>query len=363
MCPSPRRNLLSPSATGSLGLLIGAFLFAVSNTLAKTIYFRGVSLATLFLIRGVVVYALNALRVFVQRGRAEALRVAALRVGGRRLVAMCVARSACGFVGIAMLNVAFMLMNFADAFALSLGTLCLSTIFFARVCLGRAERLSWRAAIGVVLALIGIVFVAQPKALFDGVPPSAMGTLLGIVSGTLFGTFGIFSRVLGRAGAASPPMLVSYYMVVIEVGTAGLALLALALGPETAPPWAIPAWPTHDGRAAAEAAALVALYCLTILSGQLLLAFGYGRLQAGRAAVLALSELGFAWLCGVVVLREATNALACVGTLAIFVGSALAATAAAPPTTPAKLADADAAAAASKEDWTPAAEPEPGDRL
>ena len=66
---------------------------------------------------------------------------------------------------------------------------------------------------------------------------------------------------------------------------------------------------------------------------------------------------------GVVVLREATNALACVGTLAIFVGSALAATAAAPPTTPAKLADADAAAAASKEDWTPAAEPEPGDRL
>ena len=74
-------------------------------------------------------YALNALRVFVQRGRAEALRVAALGVGGRRLVAMCVARSACGFVGIAMLNVAFMLMNFADAFALSLGTLCLSTIF------------------------------------------------------------------------------------------------------------------------------------------------------------------------------------------------------------------------------------------
>ena len=59
-------------------------------------------------------------------------------------------------------------------------------------------------------------------------------------------------------------------------------------------------------------------------------------------------------------LREATNALACVGTLAIFVGSALAATAAAPPTTPAKLADAGAAAA-SKEDWTPAAEPEPGD--
>ena len=52
-----------------------------------------------------------------------------------------------------------------------------------------------------------------------------------------------------------------------------------------------------------------------------------------------------------------------IGTLAIFVGSALAATAAAPPTTPAKLADADAAAAASKEDWTPAAEPEPGDRL
>ena len=36
MCPSPRRNLLSPSATGSVGLLIGAFLFAVSNTLALT---------------------------------------------------------------------------------------------------------------------------------------------------------------------------------------------------------------------------------------------------------------------------------------------------------------------------------------
>ena len=85
--------------------------------------------------------------------------------------------------------------------------------------------------------------------------PSAMGTLLGIISGTLFGTFGIFSRVLGRAGAASPPMLVSYYMVVIEVGTAGLALLALALGPETAPPWASPAWSTHDGRGAPCAAA------------------------------------------------------------------------------------------------------------
>ena len=67
MCPSPRQSSLSPSATGSVGLLIGTFLFAVSNTLAKTIYFRGVSLATLFLIRGVVVYA----RVNVTPSRAS----------------------------------------------------------------------------------------------------------------------------------------------------------------------------------------------------------------------------------------------------------------------------------------------------
>jgi hypothetical protein len=50
-------------------------------------------------------------------------------------------------------------------------------------------------------------------------------------------------------------------------------------------------------------------------------------LPAGRASILALSEIGFAWLLGVTVLREPTNALAITGTLAVFGGCAFAATA------------------------------------
>ena len=52
-------------------------------------------------------------------------------------------------------------------------------------------------------------------------------------------------------------------------------------------------------------------------------------LAAGRAAVIALSEIGFAWLLDVTVLREPTNALAAAGTLTVFLGGALAATGAA----------------------------------
>ena len=344
MCRAPPPTPRHAQLVGCVSLLVGASLFASANVLAKAIYGRGASLVSLFLVRGVAVYLLNVALEAFRAGRAAAVRVATLRVGSRRVACLCCLRSVAGFMGITLLNISFQRMVLADSFALTLGVLTLTTVVYARCCLGRSERISPRMLVGGVVGILGMMLVTQPPALFGGASPSLAGVLLAIGAGSLFGLFGVLSRVLGRARtgacvAASPATLVAWYMVVIEIGSLLVALLArAALGP-TSPPdapesadtawaWARLSLPAGD----ALLFLLIFLYCVAILTAQLCLAAGYGRLPAGQAAVLSLTEVGFAWLLDVCILREATNALATLGTLVVFVGCALASSSSPAPT-------------------------------
>ena len=246
-----------------------------------------------------------------------------------------------------------------------------------------SERLSARAFFGGFLAIVGLLLVTQPEALFGaaatrgtrqpnfgspdsrlesgqeeagprGVASRLAGMACAIASGLAMSVFNLLTRVLGRGGSgggggASPSMLLSFYMVTVGSLSAVLALLAVIYRGWTRLepwPWMRLLWPTHGA-----AWALVIAYCVTILVGQLLLAVGYARLAAGRASILALTEIGFSWALDVGVLREPTNALAAVGTLTVFVGCALAATggqqlaAARAAAAPSRVADRDSLAA------------------
>lgn len=355
---------------GPLMMLGGAFLFAGSHVIAKAAYARGLSQVALFVLRGLVIYAMNGALEAYRSGSESARRVLLLSVANRRFAGLAVLRSVAGFCGISVMNISFQMMHLADTFALTLGTMSLATVALARVVVGAAESLSARAFAGGAIALLGILLVTQPEALFGGEPPSAAAVTLTIVAGLLFSICNVLSRVLGRTGDASPSMLLSYFMVVVGCGSAVIALTAhVALGDEKAPSWATFSLPN-----AADAGLvwfLVALYCVGILSGQLLLAAGYAVLPAWFASILALTELSFSWSLDVFVLREPTNALACSGTLVIFVGCALAATgsrkastAAARTTTssftfarPAPLAKSDSASAVDEAAWVVECQP------
>ena len=329
MCKRADHQLIARAPVGPIIILAGAFLFAAANITAKTVYMHGVSVLSLFIVRGIVVYLMNVALEAGRSGRAAAARVATLQVGSARIARLCCLRSVSGFSCLVMLNVSFQLITLADAFALLLCASTFVTMVLARVVLGTTERLSVHIVSSGAVGILGVLLITQPQALFSGSsPPATGGVVLASAAGVVFSAFNVLSRVLGRAAtesggrsAASPAMLLSYYMVVVELGSLiGAVAIRLAGASEAAPPWARMAMPT-DGRTWA----LTGVYCVCILLGQLLLARGYGMLPAGRAAILALSELCFAWVLDVSVLREPTNSLAAAGTATVFIGCALAA--------------------------------------
>ena len=121
---------------GVFALLIGSFLFAGCNVLAKWIYGHGASQTALFCVRGVIVYFMNAALEGIRLGKASARRVLLLQVGSRRIAGLAVLRSTAGFVGISFLNMSFQVIHLADAFALTLGINTLLTVALARYCIG-----------------------------------------------------------------------------------------------------------------------------------------------------------------------------------------------------------------------------------
>lgn len=252
---------------GSLALLLGAFLFASSNVVAKAAYNRHISQTALFIVRGLFVYLLNASLETVRSGPAAARQVLLLRAGSLRRVQLTMLRSSAGFLGIFLLNVAFQMMHLADAFAVVLGTMTLSTVLLARVCIGgAAEQLSLRAVGGGSVAAVGIVFVTQPTALFAGEAPPPAGVALAMLAGSVLGVFNVLSRILGRAGTqrVSPAMLLSYYMVFVGIGSAAIvAVFAVAAGKMTTPAWAEFVLPVDDAVCWGLVTLCAALACRT----------------------------------------------------------------------------------------------------
>ena len=175
-------------------------------------------------------------------------------------------------------------------------------------------------------------------------------------SGLCDAGFTLLTRQLSREGrplgAVSPALLLSYFMaatfgcvlVVGVVATATGLYLTDGFGwarlqgvtRHTPEPWDL-------GEPPLLLLALLLLYCVGILSGQLAMARGMATTRAGVGAILQVSEIAFAFVLDVVFLGERTNALAAGGTAIVFCSVSALACAKAPRRPTQTLAAADAA--------------------
>eukprot|EP00966_Prymnesium_polylepis_P303342 7006892-Prymnesium_polylepis.1 len=309
--PARRWYALSSSGlAGPLFVLAGAWSFAGANAVAKTLYSRGVSECTLFLFRSPVVYLMNVTLVWLRKGQPHELRaVVMLTVDRRRTCLLLVLRSCLGFTAVMLLNLTMhYFLSFADTFSLFLGVMTCATVIGARVLLGSGERLGVRELCGGGATLVGIVLITQPPALFAGggsrVP--LVGVFSACLGGAICSGFNVCSRLLASSTGTyrlSPALLLSYYMVTIGVASVTIAALSAVVygGGADQPAWTRLALPTRLSDWFG-----VLCYCVGILAGQLLNVAGFARTAAGRAAILSVSELAFAFVLDVAFLQEPT---------------------------------------------------------
>ncbi len=106
LCPDSRRRAL----LGPLFLVAGAWMIASANACAKVLYLHeAVSVASLFLLRSAVVYAMNAMFIVAGVGgapRSSVVGVLLLRCGSRRTQLLTLLRGLMGTGGIGLLNLA-----------------------------------------------------------------------------------------------------------------------------------------------------------------------------------------------------------------------------------------------------------------
>jgi len=346
--------MVSQTSRGPLLVTAAAFIFAGANCAATGIYRRGGTVATTFMVRCAIVYFWNAALVGLREGRAAALRVLLLRTGRRRSSVLAATRGLTGaFMGVLM-NVSFVLMTFADAFTVFKGVDTAATIVVSRTILGDGERLSVRELGAGFVTLCGLGLIAQPSFLFGGAagpgvdgPAASIGMAVAVTAGVGSGGFNVFTRALSRRGGVHephlpPPMLLSYFMVVVELYVLLLAALAYTSGLSAREGcrWTSLVAPARD----LADVGLLLVYCVGILVGQLLMAAGYATTRAGVGAFLALTELAFAYVLGVGALGEPTNVLAAAGTTLTLCGSVAIVAARSRPQPDTSLASADAAA-------------------
>ena len=319
-------------------VLCAAFLFAAANAVAKALYMRGNTLVSVFLARCLVVYLANGALVACREGQASAGRVLLLRTGSFASSQMAALRGLVGAMTGIGLNLAFVFLTLADAFTIFKGVDLLGTNAISRLALG--EALSWRELGSGLLTLLGLLLVAQPPLLFGGAATagarlSAAGIAAATLGGLCSAAFNVLTRALSREGrplgAVSPAMLLSYFMVATFGCAGALGVGATASGLAARDGWA---WARLASGAGAPLVALglLALYCAGILCGQLAMgapppahpgtfgrgfaaprlrrlalvcaAKGMATTRAGVGAILAVSEIAFAFLLDVALLGE-----------------------------------------------------------
>ena len=349
---------------GAALVLYAALSFAAANAFAKALYLRGCTLVSVFLVRCLVVYLWNGALTAVREGCPTSCRVLTLRTGRIASNRMALTR---GFVGAMTgigLNLSFVFLTFADGFTVFKGCALLGSAVGAGF-LG--ERLNWRELCILLSTCVGLVFVAQPPLIFGAAThrralaawstgERAAGIGAATFSGLCDAGFTLLTRQLSREGrplgAVSPALLLSYFMAatfgcVLVVGVAATATgLYLSDGfgwarlqgvtRHTPEPWDL-------GEPPLLLLALLLLYCVGILSGQLAMARGMATTRAGVGAILQVSEIAFAFVLDVVFLGERTNALAAGGTAIVFCSVSALACAKAPRRPTQTLAAADAA--------------------
>lgn len=205
-------------ATGPLLVTLGAALFAATNAASTGLYRRGGTVVTLYLIRAVVVYAANGALTCARDGRAEACRVLQLRTGKVETSQLAVARGLVTAAMALLLNLAFLLLTFNDAFTIFKGVDMLATVVLSRTLLGASERLSPAELACGMLTLSGIVLVAQPSRLGvsrDGAA-AASRTAGATAAGAAAAGAAAAGAAAGSSGDAEAPLEADFHPVGVE---------------------------------------------------------------------------------------------------------------------------------------------------
>ena len=331
---------LSDGAYGSSLVLSASLSFALSNALGKEFLLAHGTPATLMLGRGTLAWLFNAAVAKALNGDNFG-SVLLCRGLPRRTVTLLFVNGGLNAMCVLLLFVALdTLVTFADAFGILLGVYTAASMTFARA-LDRAERAAPSELLGGAITLLGVLLVSQPSWLFPssaGAGPTPLGVLLLVLAGCFVGSYNVGCRHLSRAHGASSAVVNSASMLALRL----LALLLLAVcevGTRGRPPaWARIEWP-----ASARSWAALLAYCLLITLSQLLFIGGLRYVRASTASVLGATEVVFASLLGILVLRQPTSALAVVGNAVVFGGTAIVARGAARETSPPPPAEPSAA--------------------
>jgi len=309
--------------SGPLLIAVGAALFACTNATSTAFYRRGGTIITVYVIRCVVIFVANGVIVWLREGPTAARHVMMLRSGRIDSSLLALLRGLIGSAQAFGLNVALVFLTFADAFTIFKGVDSLSTVLLARTCMDSGERLTIRELLCGCLTLFGIVMIAQPPLLFGAsatkhVHVAALG--VAALAGTLSAGFGVFTRVLSKAGTVhathlSPAMLLSHKLLVMFAFFSCIGLVGHATGISELHSFH---WLRFKLPVDATDWILISLHCMLTLGAQLALASGYATTRAGIGGFLQLTELAWVYVIDIVVLAEPTNVFSMIGTGLVF---------------------------------------------
>jgi len=320
---TPRSNELY----GTIVLVGGCLLFAGANALAKSIVLRGTSELSLIIIRGFLCYMING-GLLALRCDPSLISVMLFRINLEQLPNAKLLATGRGCLNALALFILFVAwdhwVTIADAMAIFVAVQTIATTACARLALGSSEKVTATTIAGGAVTLLGAGLVIQPSWIFASTskqasPVNPLGICLCIASALCCTAFNLLTRYMG---VVSPSMFLSFEASSQFVFGATVGLGATLVANLVAPP-NVPGWLHLEFPCTALDCALTFLYCCLVTGGQLSLAAGYSAIPAGKAAILCVSELAFAYVIGVGVLREPTSILAGIGTLVVLLGSAL----------------------------------------
>ena len=284
-------QLLRRTPLGLRYMIMSAVCFSVMSMLVKL---GGQSMHTMQLVLARCVVALVMSYVSLRRQRLDPW-------GPPEHRRLLVARGVLGFIGLCCFYYALTHMPLGDVTVIQYTNPAL-TALIASAWLG--ERVGRQHALGVLVCLVGVVWVARPPALFGG-PWAFEGLALGAACAGALVSSVAYTTVRALSGKA-PPMVVVFYFPLVAT-PAAIALSAPYLS-----------WPTPR-----EWLILLGVGVSTQVA-QVFMTQGLHLERAGRAMAVTYMQIVFAFAWGVALFGEVPSWMSVLGAALILVGSAVA---------------------------------------
>ena len=284
------RSPHAPATGGGLHYMVqAAFWFAVMAMLVKLAGARGLPTMQIVLARAVVTLALSTIGLVRARQRPWGTNNALL-----------VMRGVFGSGGFICFYAAVNHLPLAEATVIHHISPILTAVVAA---LWIGERLEGRVLLGMGLAFVGVLLIAQPATLFGGTAPSsdiAWPFVLVGVLGALLASFAYVS--VRQLGKTEPPILVVFYFPAVSV--------------PVSLPFAISDWVSPD----AWGWLILLGVGVSTQTAQLALTKGLARERAGRATSVGYLQIAFAAVFGLALFGDVPGPWSWAG-MALILGS------------------------------------------